>query len=88
MKKSIIIGAFVLLHTSLFAMPHNLRDHGLVAGLNKAYTSAQDPSTLAPIITQYYKQVSQGKYDISFQDLKKLYDELTKVLCKDSRTQL
>lgn len=89
MKKNILIAAFAVLVSSsnLFAVAHNLKDHGMVAGLTRVYTTAENPDNLAPIIREYYERVQQGQYDIPFEDFQKLYEELSKITSQGSRFQ-
>ncbi len=90
MKKQFLIAIFVLMActSNVFAIPHNLKEHGMVEGVTQVYTSAENPDTLAPVIKTYYERIQLGQYDIPIQDLQLLHEELCKILAQNSKYKI
>ncbi len=90
MKKQLLIATLAMMACagSIFAVPHSLKEHGMVEEVTHVYTSAENPDTLAPIIKTYYERIQQRQFDIPVQDLEALHEELCKIMAKDSKVQL
>jgi hypothetical protein len=89
MKKIIIaLFAFAACSSQVFAIPHNLNEYGLTETLNSVYAKAEKPEKLAPVIKKYHDRASKKQFDISYEDLKLLHEELSKVIQKTSKRSI
>lgn len=84
MKRKLWIAAFAFASTagSLTAIEHSLLDNQLLDYLNYVVEQASEP--LPAIITKYYDRGQQGLYDIAFDELVLLYNELDKSFHEES----
>ncbi len=77
MKKQLLfVVAIAACFTMQAARQHNLQTNGLAARLKMLGAESKNRKNLPPIVQKYYARVQQGNYDISFEDLKKLHEQL------------